>query len=207
MEILDGRTQYNVIINAVQTITSTAGITPAGFQNNARFTNVIDLRGWRIDMHLLNKAPWPVWFHYAIVSEKVDNVALTRGFFRDNDTQRDLDFTTGLSGASMHNYPINPDRFAILCHKRIFIPRATDDPSNLHTQGSLANTNYRHLRWYEPFKRSIAFEDSVHPGPLNNIYAVYWYTDPMVDPGSPVTTGTLQMHHEVIAFFNDAQNG
>jgi len=29
----------------------------------------------------------------------------------------------------------------------------------------------------------------------------------MVDPGSPVTTGTLQMHHEVIAFFNDAQNG
>ena len=141
-QVISQRALYLDKINNVQTlVNATDDILPSGIKPNIRLRNALDVKGWKITLGLYNENDWPLFFHYAIISPIDDSTEenMYLDFFRDYDVNTDLNFSVGISGAAMNNLPINPDKYAVLLHKKIFIPRSPG--SGAWASGAWQNVN------------------------------------------------------------------
>jgi hypothetical protein len=191
-----------VLINKIEPFNSATQLTPGGLKQNLRLRPMVNIRGWKINMMILNLNDWPVYFHYAIISPKAeaDGSDLRIDFFRDFNASRDVSFMDGLTGSAFTRLPINTDKYAVLCHKKLFVPRALEGG---WAHGSYENSNFRHIEMYQPFNRTVAFHDDSEE-PEVPIFAVYWCCDPSVDTGvNPVQDAKVKIQHDVIAYYNE----
>jgi len=201
--VLATRALYFTTINQVpnfDVLNSTYGIGA-----NMRLRNIVNLRGWRLRLSMLNLYNIPLWFNFAIIGPKGSNPdePAVADFFRDYGTSRDIGFGTGLSGVTMNFNPINPDKFHILMHKRFFLPVNTDATSD-YSEGAYANTNYRYKKFWVPFKKPIAFDDDTATNtPETEIWMAYWCDQPMTPAGASSSASAAIVTMQAFGYFKE----
>ena len=199
------RTLYQSIINNIEVFNAISQVTIGGLQPNKRISTVIDLKGWKIRLRVFNRFAEPLIFHYAFVTPRVEFNITSDRFFRDYNDSRDVNFGIGLTGTAMR-YPLNPDKFHILFHKRMFIPRCNDPSGVLWNQGDRAQTNQREMEWYEPFNRKITFEDDLTGGfidPSTPIIAMWWVDAPTAPANDPAVANAISFQQDVVINFSE----
>lgn len=198
---LDTRILQSAMINLIEPFTGVPGdVTTAGLRPNRRLGTSVHLSGWRIKLQLTNLVPEPMIFHYAIVQPRGSTVVSGLDFFKDYNDSRDIGFSVTTSGNTM-NYPINPERFEILTHRRIELGRLGVGIPEFNANNA---KNYASRDWWIPFKRDIAFTDETGTlGPTNPIYAVYWVHSIFDVAGDLPQSLLFKVHHDCIAFYKD----
>lgn len=202
------RTLYWARINDIYKATSIS--TLYGFAANNRLSNVIDLRGWKVRMDMLNLNSGALWFNWAIVmpvdgQNPAPNYGPpTQDFFRDYTASRDVSFSTALTGSVFSSYDINTDKYKVLTRKRFFIPRNDNLDDGLYNIGARKETNYVHKEFYVPFKRPILFDDDEGDlWPTKHIFAVYWTDFPIATAGTASAPNVQYLVHDIVAYFRD----
>lgn len=197
---LDTRTLQSNMINLIEPFTGVPGdVTTSGLRPNRRLGTSVHISGWKIRLQLTNLVPEPMIFHYAIVQPRGSQVVSGLDFFKDYNDSRDIGFSVTTSGNTM-NYPINPERFEILTHRRIELGKLAS-ASEFNTNNT---KNYAAVEWWIPFKRDIAFMDETgSAGPTNPIYAVYWVHSIFDVAGDLPQSLLFKVHHDCICFYKD----
>lgn len=189
-----------------------------GIAQNRRLRAVINLRGWHVNLNMINLTTTnPLFFHFAIVCPKNEANADgfdTNEFFRGYEVSRDFPMSSAAHGSVLNLAPINADRFHVLMHKRWFIPKK--DPAETTTiwnSGDYRSLNYRIKTMYVPFKKPIAYDDdamypagSIFTKPEQPIWAVYWVTVPIEDPPIEPIANSLGLSIDIVAFFKEPKS-
>jgi len=204
------RTLYFLKINDIELFNASTQFTqPGGLQASRRISSLVDLRGWRWNMSVFNKMTMPMVLNIGIVSPKRQDVATPIGnrWFREYDSSRDNGFSTNLPGRQMCNYPINPDRYHILMHKKIRIPKCNDNAGVAWNNNGAHDSNQINRKMYIPFKRTITFEDDLDGDatidPNVDVYAVWWVDNELAVAGDVSVNNAIEMANDIIAFFRD----
>lgn len=166
---------------------------------NERQRQFVNLRGWRFNLELSNvQATKDVYLNWAIVhmknstqsgsgfvaDESLDLAGLgafSQDFFRDGTQEsRSLNFnnTTQFWDSIVYNrYPLNPDKFNILAHRRVKIP------------GTSVGYSSRTKKIWIPLRRQIRYYDGSSLA-YDRTYFLYWCDVPC-NPAT-ATPPTLQ---------------
>lgn len=201
--VLSSRQLYITTINNIKVFSAASELGVGGIPQSYRLGSEVDLRGWKIRVSIFNRQTQePLIFHYAIVTPKNDDVVTALRFFRDYNLSRDVNFSTALNGTAMH-YPLNPDKFSILVHKKWFVTRANSN--DLWNTGAPSQINQKSAEFYVPFKRKITFEDDVASGgvigPSKSIFAIYWADAPTNPEGEASIVNAINFQHDCIAMY------
>jgi len=202
---IDSHQVYYTDLTDIKSFDVSGGIGVGGIKNNRRLGCVTDIRGWRITLDIRNKQSLvPCYFNYAVVRQNEYGVITNSEFFRDYNDSKDVTFNTALTCQALANLPLNPDKFHILFHKRVWIPRATSPGATQYSAGSYMDSNFRKLKMYIPFKHSHVFNDDGGDNSPRPIFLVVWCADPMTVglTGVPITN-FCDYSEEVITFFKD----
>jgi len=169
----------------VMQVSSILGL-PASSTNdvNERQRNVINLRGWkmymrfdRVDTGNTASAAQNLHLNIAVLCPRHDkDVAnVEDNFFRDgtqNDRALDFNPTTSRHDPLVYcRYPINPDQFTILKHKRYKLGRTitTNSEADANKDSTLT------LKWWIPLKRQIRYNGTISTSHQENVFLCMWY--------------------------------
>lgn len=187
---------------------------------NERNRQAVNLRGWRFYMEMQNVAvatDSDVIFNWAIIAprnptaggtsnmdegEETNDSVMLEDFFRDGtqDT-RSLNFNIPTGGSPKwwnslvyNKYPINPDKYHILRHKKFFL--ADTENANGPTT--------RSVRMYVPLKRQIRYYNQSNGVAYDRVFMVAW-ADVVGSSETTVTpTATVcQFNYYVHAVFRE----
>lgn len=176
---------------------------PGGFSQQRRLTSQIDIRGMKYEFTIVNNMAEPYYFHWAIVRCKnYGDIMYNQEFFRDYGGSRDVTFSTSLADQTLNRLPINPDRYAILFHKRIFIPRkgAQNEQFNM---GEYRECNFRKVGGYAPIKQNMQYNDDEGEQNQNRpIFTVFWFASPQ-GAGQSVSAAMSIAHTNVVFYRNN----
>nr|QKN88877.1 MAG: capsid protein [Cressdnaviricota sp.] len=199
-------TLYSQIINKVAVLDPSNFGPDGGPKQNMRLRGLINVRGWKFRLSMLNQTNvGPLWFNYAIVSPKAGYNVTDLGFFREYESSRDVNFTTGLSLSACSLYDLCSDKFSILLHKKWFLPTCPTD--RIWAEGDYRSQNYRVWEKYIPFKRPVSFDDD-GPGniPDKPIYVVYWCSFPIGDPNSTQINNACVLVNDVVTYYREPKS-
>lgn len=203
---LNTKTLYGIRLNNIEV--ADALVTGKGFGQQERLRAVIDLRGWRLRLSLLNASVVPNYFHYAIVSPKSgDQIQISlQDFFRDHEASRDVNFSTALETHAFHDLYINPDKFHILSHNKIFIPKWDESTTgNGWSVGDYKNCNYKVINKYVPLKRPVTFDDDdvTQNYADKGIFLLYWCAYPLEPAPTDAQVAAMYANMEVVTYYRE----
>lgn len=158
-------------------------------------------------MTVRNKAVFPQWFHWAILTPKNDSDITTSNFFRSqgNTTTaggdgRAVDFDTTLPGHKMHSMSINSDKYKIITHKK-FLLRG-DDAVGSFNNGT--GYRYRQISQFIPINRQFRYDGSEGiVGSLTPMNLVFWSTGLEDASGTTATADLLCLSGDVTVNFTN----
>ena len=177
-----------------------------GADRNTRERQIINCRGFRICMSMVNDAVVPLYINVAVVHGKVEEVAPgASNWFRASDGSRGRDADDTLTSLEWHCLPINTDKFTILKHKRLLL--APNDPvAGDFNNGSAKN--YANLDWYIRLKRQLRFENSSNTTPIaGNVWLVYWCDLWTADSASLAVAAQMRVNERHLMYFNEPKRG
>lgn len=127
---------------------------PQGEEPTQRERDLINLRGFKVCMEVVNTSDAPLYFNFAIISPKTDVNLNPIEFFRSYSDNRGTDFESpNISSLDYHCRPINTDVFNILHHKRYVLTTK----SNLEKGEVFAgNASIRVMRYF-PVRRQVRY--------------------------------------------------
>lgn len=175
---------------------------PGGFNTNRRLTSQVDIRGLKYEFTLVNNMGEPYYFHWAIIRCKnYGDLMYNQEFFRDYGESRDVTFSTSLADQTLNRLPINPDRYSILFHKRIWVPRKGSQTEQFN-YGLYKDTNFRKVGGYVPIKQHMQYNDDAGETNQNRpIFTVYWFASPQGAGASALNAMTIA-HTNVVFYKN-----
>jgi len=178
---------------------------PLGVDNqiNLRQRGIINCRGISIYMNMRNNQEDAMYANVAVIVPRYQqNLASVDpvDFYRGNQSQRGVDFNTGLSGLEMHMLPINRDKYHVLYHRRLTLAPRGPVPTDFSVGNALSN--YKTIKKYIKVNRQLRYDgDAITSG---RIQLVYWFADfDHVPTGIPEASAvTVSELH--IAYFKDS---
>lgn len=139
---------------------------------NQRERDLVNLRGWKINMELVNTTASVVYCNVAIIHPKKATAVSSSQFFRSYDTSRNQDFGSTLMNAHMrHCYPINTDQYLILKHKRF---RLAPNGQAANQSQEFGSSVHNECLWV-PLGRQIRFNGNGSTTNNQKAYLVYWF--------------------------------
>lgn len=164
-----------------------------------RDRNVINLTGFKICIEISSKfldANQPgLYCNVALVTQRENPGSQTFNsdhFFRNttNSSTRDRSFATTTKSLDFRCLPINPERYNILMHKRLFLGAKDDGRISGH----------RLIEQWMPIRRQISFD-------ADNVASCYffvlkWFTLPNTDTATP-TTSVVDVQQRIVTYFRD----
>lgn len=199
---IDSHQVYFTDLTDIKSLDTSGGFGPGGIKNNRRLGVVTDIRGWRITLDIRNRnALIPCMFNYAVVRQNEFGSITNSEFFRDYNDSKDVTFNTALSAQSLSNSPLNPDKFHILMHKRVYVPRGSSSVD--YSGPGFDNLNYRKIKVWVPFKHSHVFNDDGGDNSARPIFLIVWCAAPMSGATVVPITQFCDYSEEVITFFKD----
>lgn len=127
---------------------------PQGDEPTMRERDLINLRGIKVCMEVVNTTPAPLYFNFAIISPKGEVNLNPIEFFRSYSDNRGTDFESpNISSLDYHCRPINTDVFNILHHKRYVLTTGDAASKGEVYQGNAA---IRVMRYF-PIKRQVRY--------------------------------------------------
>jgi len=163
-----------------------------GTQDNYRLRDRANVRGFKITFCIRNIADRFLILNYALISPKQAGEVTITNFFRDAGTVRDVDFTTLNSSMTFNFAGLNPDKFKVLTHRRVFL-----NIPNVSAYGVEKTINR-----YFSLKRHIPYSDQSSV-PEASLFWVFWLDDKYAATGSSVVTGVATMNQKIDCFFKD----
>lgn len=162
---LDSRTLYQQEITDI----------PKDLGNNdidSRQREQVFLQGFKVMMSVENTTTKPVHFNVAVVMNRRDpdgNIGTT-DFFKGSGLDRGINFSNALNSNDFRSRPLNPDKFAILTHKRFTLSNP-QQATPVYEAGD--KPSFTSIDFYMPVKRIITYNGDT--GAANNrIWLVYW---------------------------------
>lgn len=175
---------------------------PHGSNIDQRNHTTLNLRGIKVDLELMNEATEPLIVHCAWVSPKDGQEVTSADFFRGYHQERGTNFSDALSSLEFRTGKINPDKFAILKHKRFMIGGAPGGTSI--DQGNLPS--FMTYAVYLPIKRQLRYDSpATAPAIDGNIFMVYWCDKMHLAGGASGTTGALKIKHRHLVYFRESK--
>lgn len=141
---------------------------------NERQRLAVNLRGFKIYMQFQNLGNAPLTLNICIIAPKDNRTALppTAQFFRDGtQSGRFLNFDIANPNLVFAKYPINPDQWTVLRHKRYLLNGEAGPSTGRYLEH---NPSFRTMKWYVPLKRQIRYASAVSSGSWSKIYFAYW---------------------------------
>lgn len=172
-----------------------------------RTRDIVKIHSVIIRMTVRNKAVFPQWFHWAILTPKHDSEVTTGNFFRSQgnttttggDT-RAVDFDDSLPGHKMHSMSINADKYKIITHKK-FLLRG-DDTTGAFNNGT--GYRYRQINQFIPINRQFRYDSSEGVvGSITPMNLVFWSTGLEDVSGTPATADLLCLSGDVTVNFTN----
>lgn len=174
---------------------------PKGDNIDERETNIVNCRGFKINMFMANTSFVPLYVNVAVLSNKFSGVAppATVSFFRSSGINRGLDFSNLRTAMEFHSLPINTDAYSVLRHKRY---RLTEKGgSNFKSN---RGASYKNIRMWIKLKRQLRFELPTDESPSNGrVYLVYWCDQVDANGASTPITNVLGVQERHVCYFKD----
>lgn len=185
-----------------------------------RQRDIINYRGWEMNMELRNQTTQPVWFCWALLhptersqtpltdtslGTNFDTFARDQqeDFFRNNGLERGLDFydaTFGTLDTTMRS--INADEYHVLKRGHILIPGTpTGDAYNLN-----GPKNYVRIKKYFPIKRQLRYSGPNDEDCDDPFFLVYWIVRTLATPPMSQASQSLSITERHVAYFREPKN-
>ena len=177
-----------------------------GADRNERERGIINCRGFRICMAMVNDINVPMYANVAVIHQKdAETAPAETNFFRGPGAQRGQDFGNALTSLEFHCLPINTDKYVVLKHKRLLLA------PDIEVTGDFNNNkgkNYANLDWYVKLKRQLRFDNSAVSTPTNgNVWLVYWFdTWPAAANATPTNTA-VRVTERHLMYFHEPKKG
>jgi len=183
---IDSRTLYNASISAID----------KGEEINEREKQDVQLSGFKIRGEITNKSESPMYVNVAVINNRDISQDLGVEFFRGDHAAKAQDFDTTLTGIEFHSTPINPDKIAIVKHKRYRLPGATE-VGNGHA--------YMNLEWYIKMNRNLTYDNinGASVDATSNVQLIWWCDKFGAAAGSSAATNVAAVRWKVNAFYHN----
>jgi len=170
-----------------------------GTQDNYRLRDRANVRGFKITFVIRNELTTTerLCLNYALISPKQAASVTITNFFRDAGTLRDVDFSTLQAGMTFNFAGLNPDKFKVLTHRKVFLNSTNWLAGNVNTMG-----RERVINRYFSLKRHIPYSDQSSV-PEASLFWVFWLDTTMAAAGQTVQTGVATMNQQITCFFKD----
>lgn len=177
-----------------------------GDEINQRERNIINLRGWKIDMTIFNQTASPQIVNVAILQNtNNDGGPQNSNFFKaeGDTTERAVDADSTISVLKWAHGIINRELYNVLMHKRFMIgPNALfsdfDSGAVMHS--------WKNFKRYVPLKRQISYDTAGNEPMSNDVHICWWTTliKNQVTPGvSTPTVNAVLFNMQVRQVFRD----
>lgn len=164
---------------------------------NVRMGASVRLAGWRIKFTVENKLTVDSGvFNWAIIQPIGQKEVVIDGFFRTNNSSRDVNFTTAEESGVLQYNDISTDKHLILRHSRKFLA-----PFNANGYGN-ASCRYHHDE-YIKFNGMLRFNDDVGEECENPVFFAWWFDYDASSPGQPAVADALEWEWKAIAYYDD----
>lgn len=168
-----------------------------------RQRNILLFTGFSVSMEAMNRLNTPVYFNIAAVTPKFGGTPLQNGsFFRDNGTERAVDFGGNINSLEYHSNPINNDLYSVLFHDRMMF-------MGLDSENVAAKYTYQEGRSFGTYKKFIKVNKQIRypttgsTGALTPIILVYWCSSYLTRKGAAPVAGHMNVTTKVIAYFRE----
>lgn len=162
---------------------------------NKRQRDVILHKGSKVCFDIKSRLKVPIYFNWAIVIPKAQNVVFNNELLRGDGPDRDTVIDSNRTYMELKCLPINTDLFKVVKHKRMTILPDSDKGVNINE-----GRDYRTLDTYIKTNRKIYFNGDTSQ-PLQNMHMVWW-----VDYyNSPTATRSLtaDVNWKIVDYFHD----
>lgn len=179
----------------------------ATMQTHARSRGMVNLLGWKIDVHAFinntNDILFPCTYHCAVIAPKRSATVSSEDFFRNpgttTDNSRGIDFTTSVGSISLNTLAINEDKFNILTRKKMRLqPFATTHVRN--EKGSSTNS----ISFWLPFHRQLRYDEDATPKCMTPVYFMYWMEEDFTGAAGIPKTNVWKTTWKMEAFFRNS---
>ena len=173
----------------------------AGTAINARATDLINCRGFKIKLLANCYGTEPHSFNYAIVSPRNSNTINNADFFRGYDTNNTYLINAG--GLFDATADINSDEYVVIKHNRVTIAERMAQTGNVNYGTLYGNKSCWYTKeLYVPINRQLRYESALKTSCTTKIFIVYWFTNWMVGPSyTPTNFGAADI--KAIMYFKD----
>jgi len=164
----------------------------------------VNMRGFKICMQITNILDNPLYFNQAVIAPKsTDTGVTTANFFRNNTSDRTVDFGNALSSLEFHCLPINSDDYVILKHTRHLLLSRTASTTNHHRQ---YGSSYIDIDYYVSLKRQVRYiKGESSTATDGRVFHVFWFdargAASGAVPASCATTG-----FRIVSYFREPKH-
>lgn len=194
---------------------------PFGGTRATRENNVINLRGFKLEMAMSNTTRDPVCVNMAILhfrSQDPNVLTIPTGdFFRSYGDSRGTDFVASATGApnslEYMNQPINTDLYTILWKSKCLIPNAiineTEEPASsgifpFAFEGQYKKS-YKTIQKYIPLKRQLRYDTDSATAPTDGHLFLTVWCDRLLEGPATAGTNSVRFQCRVIRFFREGR--
>lgn len=171
-----------------------------GYDRDQRLRKIINLRGFKICLELLNKASNSLYVNVAVLSPKDSNGGISAtSFFRGNDYARGIDFGNALNGLEFHCLPINTDKYNILSHQRYQLVSGTGTGTTVDLQ----SRNHTTLDFYVKLNRQLRYDSGSSTPTDGAVYLVVWCDTFGAQTAQTPVAAQLQMTRRAVTYFRE----
>lgn len=194
--------------------------------NNERRSARANIRGFRFYWRISNANHFqPYYLSWAVVQMR-DNPQVSENttgftgnlaaaatdpwasrFFSDKVTEHgSTAFSTDLDSLVLNRYPLNPEKFTVLVHKKLIIniknPPDTY-PSNTHQREK--GSSFHIKKFYLPLKRQINWYGASSASQTDKLFLIFWCDRVDAAATAPVDTNALTTNLYVHSVFRDTK--
>lgn len=174
---------------------------------DGRQRDVVNFRGSRICLSLMNETTEPLTVSYAVVCPRNAPIVQNEKFFRAFGTERSQDFTTALSAHELNCLPINADEYTILKHSKFTLAPAV---GAANAAGNNANS-YKNLQFYIKIGKQLRYfsdgDATQQTWAITGNCWLVWWCDKMLAPsGAGSSTGAMKHDVRIYKYFKETLN-
>jgi len=194
--LFDGRTLYANELTLVAKAGATNDI-------NTRQRQIIYVTGFSIKGFMISNFNNHNLLNIAVVSPRNNNATTLQadGFFRDYNSSRDINFSTGLSGLRMHVLPISTDKFRVLAHKRLRVGPSLDTNTGLFNDNGVSNMCEFDI--WVPLKRNLQYNDDTDDNCESKVFWVMWYSSANAANGAGTEANTMEGALHAVTYYSE----
>lgn len=184
-----------------------------------RLRDIINVRGFRLELAFINLKPRMFILNWAIVhphaqvlgGQSTGSTFPTLEFFRGYADTRAQQPSDALNGLQWVNAKINTDLFAVLRRGRITLnpgrPNSDSPTATDVVYWPEKGSNFRLKQIYVKLARQVTFEPNISSlEPTEQLFFVYWLDDPFAASGAAGVEAAIGEEARIITYFRETRD-